>query len=228
MFPRRLFLWCCIACAASAFSARAQEGGTSAWARLTLRGMALDVATLGEIPLPQTAARTPVEKELERAAEAIRGQDLTAASSALREVVRLDPENQSARFVAASAFIQAGRHREARDLLEDLLRRRPSDYPLMNNLAWLLATAGDASVRDAGRAVKLAQDAVLLAPSDYHVWSTLAEAHYVKGDYDRALRAVRETLRLAQMAKAAPAQVEGYEKQREKCERAVRAFSLLE
>jgi predicted Zn-dependent protease len=223
-----LWWWVGLAWATAAGPGAASEGDTSAWSRLTLRGFEVDAALVQSIPLPTNTLRSPVEQELENAAEALRRQDPLAASTALRDVVRLDPENQAARFVAASALIQAARYREARELLEGLLERRPGDYPLMNNLAWLLATAEDPALRDPARAVQLAREAMLIAPSDFHVWNTLAEAHYVHGDYEKALRAGQEALRLARDQGAPDLQKANYEKQVLRFEQAVRAFSLVE
>lgn len=217
-----------LAWAVAAGPGAAWASDTSVWSRLTLRGFEVDAALVQSIPLPTNTLRSPVEHALEQATEALRQQDPMTASTALRDVVRLDPENQAARFVAASALIQAARYREARELLEGLLERRPGDYPLMNNLAWLLATAQDPELRDPARAVQLARQALLIAPSDFHVWSTLAEAHYVHGDYDRALRAGQEALRLAQDQGAPDLQKANYEKQVLRFEQAVRAFSLVE
>jgi hypothetical protein len=74
----------------------------------------------------------------------------------------------------------------------------------------------------------LARRAVVLEPNDFHIWSTLAEAYYVNRDYRRALRAAEEALRMARERNLDARQISTYEKQVEKCNAAVAAFSIFD
>jgi hypothetical protein len=63
----------------------------------------------------------------------------------------------------------------------------PDDARANNNLAWLLATCPDATLRDPARAVRLAAKAVKLAPKMATYWNTLGAAHYRAADYKIAI-----------------------------------------
>ena len=57
-----------------------------------------------------------------------------------------------------------------------------------NNLAWVLATAPDDSVRDGNRAVKFAKRALQMAPSHPSIAGTLAAAYAEAGDFENAIK----------------------------------------
>jgi len=76
-------------------------------------------------------------------------------------------------------------YRPALDILEAMTAEFTNDYSLKNNIAWLYATAKDHSIRNSSRAVAYAQEALLINPLDYHIWSTLSEAYYVGTQYDK-------------------------------------------
>ena len=56
----------------------------------------------------------------------------------------------------ANAFRKEGNLNEAIAQYETALAIAPEDHVARNNLAWILATSSDATIRDAGRAVELA------------------------------------------------------------------------
>ncbi len=148
--------------------------------------------------------------------------------NAFERALIMEPNNKRARFGLGTAYIQMKEYRSALNVLVPLSHEHPGDFSLKNNIAWLYATAEDHSVRDGAKAVATAQDALLLAPRDYHVWSTLAEAYYVSGEYEKALRAAEETVRLAADMKALQADKSEYREQLQKCRRAAQAMSLIE
>lgn len=228
---RKLVAACCFlgALAASSPFAVAQDPSSGEVARFTLRGLAVDPFLLEDVPAPSPdLLRTRTDLRVEAAARLLATNQPLAAMAILRDVIRTDPENKQARMAASSAFIMAGRHREARDLLEALVRKYPYDHLPFNNLAWFYATVDDPAYRDAGRSLAMAREAIFRAPGDYHVWSTLAEAHYVNGHYEQALRAAQEALTLATREQAAAANARTYRAQYDKCRRAVDAFSIVE
>lgn len=124
----------------------------------------------------------------------------------------------SARVSAGFALIQGGaeatargdygqaRSRYARGLgvLEELAADDPERAtqlaPRMalafNNLAWLLATCPDESLRDAGRAVRFARRALELAPEDGNTWNTLGVALYRAGEDEEARAALERAMAL--------------------------------
>lgn len=150
------------------------------------------------------------------------------AQAGFRHVLGLDPANLRARFGLGNVMIQTGQYAEARDIFERLVEENPKDYSLKNNLAWLYATAKDHGIRNGLRALELAQQALMEAPTDHHVWSTLAESYYILGQYTRAQRSAQIAFDLAQPRKGTERNVEEYRRQLEKCRRAAEAMSILE
>ena len=68
-----------------------------------------------------------------------------------------------------------------------------------NNLAWLLATSPDASLRDGARAVELAEPIAYLY-DDWGYFDTLAAAHAERGDFARAVEVERLSIERADEA----------------------------
>jgi predicted Zn-dependent protease len=66
----------------------------------------------------------------------------------------------------------------------------------LNNLAWLLLTAEDESLRDPKRALKLAKDSVEMREAA-HTMDTLAEAYYQNHMYLEAVKTSKRALELA-------------------------------
>ena len=61
-----------------------------------------------------------------------------------------------------------------------------------NELAWLLATWADLTIRDPGRAVAAARKAVELEPEHGEFWNTLGVASYRAGDWKAAIAALQK------------------------------------
>lgn len=156
-------------------------------------------------------------------------QDLSSAIAAYERILETDPMHGQARYVLAHIYISAKEYQNAEDLLLVLTSEHPDDFKLFNNLAWLYATAEDPSIRNGKAAIKYAQEAMLLAPNDYHVWSTLSEAHYVSGDYEKAYRAVNHMAALvARYANDMTEEsIKSYNEQIYKCKRAMDADEIM-
>jgi Tfp pilus assembly protein PilF len=89
----------------------------------------------------------------------------------------------------------------------EAVRLRPDDVIALNNLAWLLATARDPSLRDPAFAVALAERAASLSPiPSPDVLDTLAAAYASAGRFDDAVRTLERALVWSD-ADAAPAPV---------------------
>src|SRR5207237_10408366 len=68
-----------------------------------------------------------------------------------------------------------------------------------NNLAWLLATSSDASIRDGNRAIELAKQAVRLSHGkDSNYLRTLAAAFAERGRFAEAKETARKALKAAE------------------------------
>ncbi|MBN1268106.1 MAG: tetratricopeptide repeat protein [Kiritimatiellae bacterium] len=201
----------------------------TAWA--VLAALAAGVAVAQEPAEPVEGADTrgaAVKQLVEQGNKQMQAARYDAAMEAFEQALALDPRSREARFGLGTTHIQREEFREAIRVLEPMMEQYPDDYFLKNNIAWLYATAKDHSVRNGARAVALAQEALLIAPRDYHVWSTLAEAYYVSGRYERALRAAEEALRLVTESTGDPQNIREYRDQIAKCRKAVEAMSLLE
>jgi eukaryotic-like serine/threonine-protein kinase len=74
----------------------------------------------------------------------------------------------------------------------------PQNALALNALAWLLATCPDATLRDPGRAVALAEKAVALRRTSGNCWNTLGVARYRAEDWRGALAALVQSLKLRQ------------------------------
>jgi hypothetical protein len=85
---------------------------------------------------------------------------------------------------------------EARSAYEAALALNPDTAVALNNLAWLLATCEDESLRDPARALALAEQAAAIDPSS-HVLDTLAESYFVNGRYAEAVAAAHRALAAA-------------------------------
>lgn len=200
-------------------------------------GKLLDLLPEQEVP-PVRAELEPEILELTPAATFGQKRRLAfrwLGEARLREAIPLfesllkeNPTDKACRLGYGSALIESGRYQPAEKIYEELLAEYPSEYPILNNLAWLYATASDGKFRDGRRAAELAQRALLLAPGDYHVWSTLAEAYYVQGEYERAERAAREAHTLAVRFQAPEKVRLEYVQQVDRCKRAAQALQILE
>lgn len=138
------------------------------------------------------------------------------------------PDAKEARFGLGTVYIRQDKYREALDILVPMMEENPEDVSLYNNVAWLYATAKDPTVRDGKKAIAMAQAALLRRPGDYHVWSTLSEAYYVNGQYDKAMRAAEEALTGFRLAGAQDfSNLQTYYLQLDKCRKAADAMSVF-
>ena len=158
----------------------------------------------------------------------LNARDFTAADQRLREVIARNPELLPARKMHAAVLISLNRYEEAIAILDAITREFPSDHGALNNLSWVLSTATDQRFRNPARALQLAQDSVLIAPGDYHVWSTLAEAHLRNANYDQAVKSMTLALDLAVRAQAGADQLESYREQMNAMQETAAIMSLME
>lgn len=153
-----------------------------------------------------------------------------SAVNAYERILEIDPQHKQARYIIAHVYINAKQYVKAEKLLMELIGDDPEDFKLKNNLAWLYATAEDPKIRNGAKAVKIAQEAMVLAPNDHHVWSTLSEAHYINGEYEKAYRAIQQMAALASRygQDLTEESVESYNEQIRKCKRAWDTQKMLE
>jgi tetratricopeptide (TPR) repeat protein len=96
----------------------------------------------------------------------------------------------------AMFYHKKGDLRETIALYERVLRLDENQPIALNNLAWILVTAGEAELRDKKRALALARRAVALERSSVFL-DTLAEALYANGFVREAVETIREAISVA-------------------------------
>src|SRR5438067_2764421 len=112
-----------------------------------------------------------------------------------REALRLDALNAEAHYNVGSMLRSQGELAEAADRFREALRLKPDFIAAAASLAWVLATAPDARLRDADQAVHLAERAADLAGRrDASALDVLAAAYASAGSFDRAIALCEQAL----------------------------------
>lgn len=156
--------------------------------------------------------------------------DTASAITAYERIFEIDPMNKQARYMSSYAYIAAKQYAKAEQMLTRLIEEYPEDFELKNNLAWLYATAEDPAFRDGQKAIELAQEAMIIAPNVHNVWSTLAEAYYSAGQYEKANRAIKHMVAVAQRygSNMTKEMAENYNDQIRKYQRALNTEKALQ
>jgi len=89
-------------------------------------------------------------------------------------------------------LLEAHQYEKAEEVLTRALKAMPDDPEVLNNLAWLYATAPP-PYRRPEKALKLALRAAALSAAPY-ILDTLAEAYYANGNYQEALCTIRKAI----------------------------------
>jgi tetratricopeptide (TPR) repeat protein len=114
------------------------------------------------------------------------------------EALAIQPSDADAHTSLGNAFLQKGLEHQAIVHYQKALEIAPQDVHARNNLAWILATSSDPSIRDGRMAVELAEQAVHLSASRrQNFWRTLAAAYAESGRFPAAIEAVQRGLQLA-------------------------------
>jgi Zn-dependent protease with chaperone function len=99
-------------------------------------------------------------------------------------------------YQSAAAYQEAGKHDKAIEVYEKIVQEDPDQTIALNNLAWLLVTVPDPSLRDHEKGLLLAKRAVAMDRSPVFL-DTLAEAYYANGMVSEAVKTIEEALSLA-------------------------------
>jgi Flp pilus assembly protein TadD len=101
-------------------------------------------------------------------------------------------------YKLANALVQLGRPAAAITEYSKTLQLRPDNDEAANNLAWLLATCSDRSLRDGAKALTLARQASEHShDQNPRILGTLAAAYAETGQRADALAIVQHALQLA-------------------------------
>jgi eukaryotic-like serine/threonine-protein kinase len=120
------------------------------------------------------------------------------AIECFRKGIELDPNLLWAHTCLGNALREQKKLDEAIKCFHKAIELDPKFALAHNDLAWLLATAPDAKVRNPARSVELAKRAVELAPQEGEFWNTLGAAHYRAGDWKAAIAAFEKSMKLGQ------------------------------
>ncbi|MEN3367960.1 MAG: protein O-mannosyl-transferase [Verrucomicrobiota bacterium] len=116
----------------------------------------------------------------------------------LQRALEIDPNHANAHYNLGNTFLQMGRIQEALAHYTKALEINPNDTEVLNNMAWVLATAPDASIRNGQKALKMAQRAVSdIGNRQPRTLATLAAALAENGRFPDANRTAEQALRLA-------------------------------
>jgi len=118
------------------------------------------------------------------------------ASYVIHQRIAQEPDNIDLYIVLAMAYQQRGKNEEAMRTYEKIVQMDPHNALALNNLAWFLVTAPDADKKDKERGLDLAKRAVAEERSPVYL-DTLAEACYVNGYIQEAIRTMEEAISLA-------------------------------
>jgi tetratricopeptide (TPR) repeat protein len=116
----------------------------------------------------------------------------------LQRAIAVRPDYWQAYQGLGEAYASQGRFAPALSHYMKALEGRTDDVMLLNRIAWILATASDASLRDGARAATLAKRAARLSRrEDVVSLDSLAAAYAELGRFEDAATTAREALALA-------------------------------
>lgn len=123
--------------------------------------------------------------------------DYESAIRSFEHALRLEPEYVRAHTNLGAALRLTGRPAEAIQHFRQALAIGPDDSDTLYNLAWLLGTHPDASIRNPREAVPLAERAARVTlRKDAAVLDVLAASYAATGRFDDAVATAREALAL--------------------------------
>jgi Flp pilus assembly protein TadD len=120
------------------------------------------------------------------------------AVDCFQRALALDPSVAEIHYKLANALVQSGRPSAAIAEYSQTLQLRPGMDEAANNLAWLLATCSDRSLRDGAKAVTLARQASAHSHDQNPViLGTLAAAYAESGQRSQAVATAQRARQLA-------------------------------
>jgi tetratricopeptide (TPR) repeat protein len=120
------------------------------------------------------------------------------ARSHFEEALAIEPNFADAHYNLGNLYLQIGVPQEALTHYQRALETKPDDIQALNNMAWILATWPNSSVRDGVKAVALAEHAdSLTSRRNQVIAATLAAAYAEAGRFPEAVRTAARALQLA-------------------------------
>jgi arylsulfatase A-like enzyme/Tfp pilus assembly protein PilF len=125
------------------------------------------------------------------------GDDQVRAIEHYRKALAIDPGHAKSLGNLAPLLASQGDEEGAVDCLQQVLAVASNSVVGLNGLAWTLATSADEQIRDAARAIILAEQAATLTRRGQPaVLDTLAAAYAADGRFEEAVAAAEAALRL--------------------------------
>lgn len=155
----------------------------------------LDVSFRLRSPRVAVEANEKLQESIAQATQHLRDGDYKEAVQLLDEAIAACPGSAPALLLRAEARSMLKQHREAIDDYTTLLASDPpplEGFTGRNNLAFILATSPDESLRDGGRAVELALEAVQLAEPSPPLCDTVAAAYAETGNFPEAIKWIEQ------------------------------------
>jgi len=116
------------------------------------------------------------------------------------KTLQIQPNDADAHTCIGNALLRQSSPKEAIAHYEKAMALAPGDPHSRNNIAWVLATSSDASIRDGVKAVELAQEAVQLSRGrDSKFIRTLAAAYAESSRFPEAIAAAQQAITIAAM-----------------------------
>jgi len=115
-----------------------------------------------------------------------------------QKALAIQPYDGDVHTSLGNAFLQKGLVKEAISHYQQALEIAPQDVLAQNNLAWILATSSDSSIRDGAKAVVLAEKAVQLSSGkNPNFFRTLAASYAESGRFSEAVAAAQRSMEMA-------------------------------
>ena len=125
---------------------------------------------------------------------------IDAAIADWEKTLLIQPNDADAHTCLGNALLRQGSLKEAIDQYQMAVALAPDDPHSRNNIAWILATSSDGSIRDGAKAVGFAQQAAALSGGrEPQFLRTLGAAYAETGRFTEAVAAARQAAAIASM-----------------------------
>ncbi|PWT84495.1 MAG: hypothetical protein C5B58_04640 [Acidobacteria bacterium] len=116
------------------------------------------------------------------------------------KALKIQPNDADAHTGLGNALLRKGSLKEAIAHYNEAMALAPADPHSRSNMAWVLATSTDVSVRDGAKAVELAQQAISLSGGSEPLFlRTLAAAYAETGRFSDAIAVIQQAVPVARM-----------------------------
>ena len=162
------------------------------------KGRELALRKSGFYPLSRTVSED-YRREIQRDIYFLLGstytgkEDYNRAVSVLREYLKLEPDNDVARFYLGANLERQGKRKEAVLELKKTIELNPRNAEALNYLGYLQAEQGI----DLDESIKLIKRALKLKPDSDYITDSLGWAYFKKGMLDEALIQLKRAVELS-------------------------------